>query len=89
MMRAVVRGGTGTAAALPHIAVAGKTGTAELSSTQSCGPATAATPTLLLTTEAIVAEELIAQPGAVIAPGFGDLARGSRGPRRRSDPQFP
>jgi len=31
---------------------------------------------LLLTTEAIVAEELIAQPGAVIAPGFGDLAEG-------------
>jgi chaperonin GroEL len=31
---------------------------------------------LLLTTEAIVAEELIAQPGAVIAPGYGDLAEG-------------
>jgi chaperonin GroEL len=31
---------------------------------------------LLLTTEAIVAEGLIAQPGAVIAPGFGDLAEG-------------
>jgi chaperonin GroEL len=31
---------------------------------------------LLLTTEAIVAEELIAQTGAVVAPGFGDLAEG-------------
>jgi chaperonin GroEL len=31
---------------------------------------------LLLTTEAVVAEELIAQPGAVLAPGFGDLAEG-------------
>jgi chaperonin GroEL len=31
---------------------------------------------LLLTTEAIVAEELIAQPGAIIAPGYGDLAEG-------------
>jgi chaperonin GroEL len=31
---------------------------------------------LLLTTEAIVAEELVAQPGAIIAPGFGDLAEG-------------
>jgi chaperonin GroEL len=31
---------------------------------------------LLLTTEALVAEELIAQPGAIIAPGFGDLAEG-------------
>ncbi|MEA2311803.1 MAG: chaperonin GroEL, partial [Solirubrobacteraceae bacterium] len=31
---------------------------------------------LLLTTEAIVAEELIAQPGSIIAPGFGDLAEG-------------
>jgi chaperonin GroEL len=31
---------------------------------------------LMLTTEALVAEELFAQPGAVIAPGFGDLAEG-------------
>jgi chaperonin GroEL len=31
---------------------------------------------LLLTTEAVVAEELLAQPGAVIAPEFGDLAEG-------------
>jgi chaperonin GroEL len=31
---------------------------------------------LLLTTEAVVAEELVAQPGAVVAPGFGDLAEG-------------
>jgi len=31
---------------------------------------------LLLTTEAIVAEEVIAQPGAILAPGFGDLAEG-------------
>ena len=31
---------------------------------------------LLLTTEAVVAEALMAQPGAVVAPGFGDLAEG-------------
>jgi chaperonin GroEL len=31
---------------------------------------------LLLTTEALIAEELVAQPGAIIAPGFGDLAEG-------------
>jgi chaperonin GroEL len=31
---------------------------------------------LLLTTEAIVAERLPAQPGAIIAPNFGDLAEG-------------
>jgi chaperonin GroEL len=31
---------------------------------------------LLLTTEALVAEEVVAQPGAVLAPGFGDLAEG-------------
>jgi chaperonin GroEL len=31
---------------------------------------------LLLTTEALVAEELVAQPGAILAPGFGDLAEG-------------
>jgi chaperonin GroEL len=31
---------------------------------------------LLLTTEALVAEELIAQPGAIVAPRFGDLAEG-------------
>jgi chaperonin GroEL len=36
----------------------------------------AAVAALLLTTEALVAEELIAQPGAVVAPGFGDLAEG-------------
>ena len=31
---------------------------------------------LLPTTEALVAEELVAQPGAILAPGFGDLAEG-------------
>jgi chaperonin GroEL len=31
---------------------------------------------LLLTTDALVAEQLEAQPGAVLAPGFGDLAEG-------------
>jgi chaperonin GroEL len=31
---------------------------------------------LLLTTEAVVAEQLVAQPGAIVAPGFGDLAEG-------------
>jgi hypothetical protein len=31
---------------------------------------------LPLTTEVLIAEELVAQPGAVIAPGFGDLAEG-------------
>jgi chaperonin GroEL len=31
---------------------------------------------LLLTTEAVVAEELVGQPGSVIAPDFGDLAEG-------------
>src|SRR3954468_12853296 len=36
----------------------------------------AAVAALLLTTEALVAEELVAQPGAVVAPGFGDLAEG-------------
>jgi chaperonin GroEL len=31
---------------------------------------------LMLTNEAVVAEKLVAQRGAVIAPGFGDLAEG-------------
>jgi chaperonin GroEL len=35
---------------------------------------------LMLTTEALVAEEMLAQPGAVIAPGFGDLAEGMARP---------
>jgi cell division protein FtsI/penicillin-binding protein 2 len=38
MMIGVVRGGTGTAAALPGVTVAGKTGTAELVSTQGGAP---------------------------------------------------
>jgi chaperonin GroEL len=35
---------------------------------------------LLLTTEALVAEELLGQPGAILAPGFGDLAEGMARP---------
>ncbi len=35
---------------------------------------------LMLTTEALVAEELIGQPGAIMAPGFGDLAEGMARP---------
>jgi chaperonin GroEL len=31
---------------------------------------------LMLTTEALIAEELIGQPGAILAPGYGDLAEG-------------
>jgi chaperonin GroEL len=31
---------------------------------------------LLLTTEALIAEEIVAQPGAVLAPEVGDLAEG-------------
>jgi chaperonin GroEL len=35
---------------------------------------------LMLTTEALVAEQIIGQPGAIMAPGFGDLAEGMARP---------
>jgi chaperonin GroEL len=35
---------------------------------------------LLLTTEAVVAEQILGQPGAILAPGFGDLAEGMARP---------
>ena len=35
---------------------------------------------LMLTTEALVAEEIIGQPGAIFAPGYGDLAEGMARP---------
>jgi chaperonin GroEL len=35
---------------------------------------------LMLTTEALVAEQVIGQPGAILAPGFGDLAEGMARP---------
>jgi chaperonin GroEL len=35
---------------------------------------------LLLVTEALVSEEQPAQPGAIIAPGYGDLAEGMARP---------
>jgi chaperonin GroEL len=34
----------------------------------------------MLTTEALVAEELVGQPGVIIAPGYGDLAEGMARP---------
>jgi chaperonin GroEL len=35
---------------------------------------------LMRTTEAVVAEQIIGQPGAILAPGFGDLAEGMARP---------
>jgi chaperonin GroEL len=35
---------------------------------------------LMLTTEALVAEEIVGQPGAIFAPGYGDLAEGMARP---------
>jgi chaperonin GroEL len=44
--------------------------------TRSALQSAASIAALLLTTETAVVEEVLAQPGAVIAPGFGDLAEG-------------
>ena len=44
--------------------------------TRSALESAASIAALMLTTEALVAEETFAQPGAVVAPGFGDLAEG-------------
>jgi chaperonin GroEL len=44
--------------------------------TRLCLQHAASVAALLLTTEAVVAEQLMAQPGAIISPEFGDLAEG-------------
>jgi chaperonin GroEL len=36
----------------------------------------AAAVALLITTETAMVEEIVGQPGAIVAPGFGDLAEG-------------
>jgi chaperonin GroEL len=44
--------------------------------TRSALQSAASVAALLLTTEALIAEEVIGNPGAIYAPGFGDLAEG-------------
>jgi len=44
--------------------------------TRSALQSAASVAALLLTTEALVAEEVYGPPGAIYAPGFGDLAEG-------------
>jgi chaperonin GroEL len=44
--------------------------------TRSALQSAASIAALLLTTETLVVEEIVQNPGAIIAPGFGDLAEG-------------
>ncbi|MDT5245126.1 MAG: chaperonin GroEL, partial [Mycobacterium sp.] len=44
--------------------------------TRSALQSAASIAALLLTTETLVVEEVMVNPGAIIAPGFGDLAEG-------------
>jgi chaperonin GroEL len=44
--------------------------------TRSALQSAASIAALLLTTETAVVEEVMVNPGAIIAPGFGDLAEG-------------
>jgi chaperonin GroEL len=48
--------------------------------TRSALQSAASVVSLLLTTDALVIEEVIGQPGAIMAPGFGDLAEGMARP---------
>jgi chaperonin GroEL len=44
--------------------------------TRSALQSAASIAALLLTTETAVVEEILVNPGAIMAPGFGDLAEG-------------
>jgi chaperonin GroEL len=44
--------------------------------TRSALQSAASIAALLLTTETLIVEEVVGQPGAIWAPGFGDLAEG-------------
>jgi chaperonin GroEL len=44
--------------------------------TRSALQSAASIAALLLTTETLIVEEVIQNPGAIVAPGFGDLAEG-------------
>ena len=55
--------------------------------TRSALQSAASIAALLLTTETLIVEEIIGNPGAIMAPGFGDLAEGL--PRPSSDASTP
>jgi chaperonin GroEL len=44
--------------------------------TRSALQSAASIAALLLTTETLIVEEVVGNPGAIYAPGFGDLAEG-------------
>jgi chaperonin GroEL len=44
--------------------------------TRSALQSAASIAALLLTTETLIVEEVLGNPGAIFAPGFGDLAEG-------------
>ena len=78
MMIAVVSFGTGTAAAIPGVEVAGKTGTAELANTATTNPSNSSTNTAKETDAWFVGYAPVGHPRIVAGATVPEPGRGGR-----------